>query len=116
VNQSAFSFNERPAPAGPVSLAIAALHRDPLAFKSVTEGWLMKNKPVWREFYRKTEALRLAGRQYFGAKGIYESMRYDTAVADAEITYKLNNSHVSGLARLCNVVSGTEYFSTREAA
>ena len=114
MNQSAFNFP--PEPVGPAGHAIAALRRDPLGFKAITGGWLLKNEHVWLEFYRKTEALRLAGRQHFGAKAIYEAMRYDTAIADAEITFKLNNSAVSGLARLYNVVTRTEYFATREAA
>jgi len=116
MNQAVFSFSPPPPPTDPGQRAIAALRLDPLGFKAVTSDWLNKNKHVWGDFYNKTEALRLSGRQHIGAKAIYESMRFDTAVADAEITFKLNNNHVSGLARLYNVVSGTDYFETRDAA
>jgi len=93
--------------------AIWVLMRDPLAFKSITPGWLLKNKPVWQEFHSRTEALRRVGRDHFGAKAIYEAMRYDSAINDSETTFKLNNNSVSGLARLYNAVSGVDYFETR---
>lgn len=116
MNQAAFSFSSSQRPADPASRAVDVLRQDPLAFKAITEGWLINNMHVWETFFHKTEALRLAGRQHFGAKAIYESMRYDTAIQDAEITFKLNNSSVSGLARLYNAVTKTEYFETREVA
>lgn len=101
-------------PAGPAERALEALRRDPCAFKGVTTGWLLKNKSVWLAFWDKTEALRRAGRSHYGAKAIAEIIRYETAVRNAEITFKLNNNHVSGLARLYNQVAGVEFFETRE--
>lgn len=113
MNQAALNLNHY-APVDPVHQAIAAVQRDPLAFKSVTEKWLMDNLHVWETFYHKTEALRERGRKNYGAKCIYESMRFESAIADSEITFKLNNIHVSGLARLYNTVTGGDYFETRE--
>lgn len=101
-------------PADPVGSALSLLRRNPLGYKEVTEGWLRKNQSVWRAFYQATERLRLAGRRY-GAKCIYEHLRYETAVRDAEITFKLDNTVVSGLARLYNDVIGEPYFETRQS-
>ena len=100
--------------ADPVTRAFDALRRDPLGFKAVTESWLSENRHVWRQFFEKTEALRRAGRHHYGAKAITEHMRYETAIRSAEITFKLNNNHVSGLARLYNAVTGSEFFETRD--
>lgn len=113
MNQAPLPFSP---PQDPVDRALVALRRDPLGFCKVTEGWLLKNKAVWRSFYEATERLRAAGRQHYGAKAIYEHLRYEAAVRDSEITFKLNNNHVSGLARLYNRVAGVDYFQTREAA
>jgi len=98
-----------------VSKAFSALYRNPMGFKSITQSWLSENWHVWLKFYDKTEALRRAGREHYGAKCIYESMRYESAVSDSENTFKLNNNVVSGLARLYNAVTGTDYFETRES-
>ncbi len=84
----------------------------PLSYCNVTGGWLLKNWHVWEAFYNATERLRLAGKRR-GAKCVYEFLRYETAVRDAEATFKINNNYVSGLARLYNDVSGTEFFKTR---
>lgn len=115
MNQAAFSFSP-PDPADPVTRALDAIQQDPLGFSFVTEGWLLKNKQVWVEFYHAAERIRQSGRQRYGAKAVTEWMRYETAIRDASIQFKINNNHVSGLARLYNQVSGVDYFETREAA
>lgn len=114
MNQPALNFHFPPEPTDPADRAIAVLRRDPLGFKSVTEGWLLKNRQVWIQFYQLTEGLRATGRQRLGAKCIYETMRYMTAVRDSESTFKINNNAVSGLSRLYNAVVGVDFFETRE--
>lgn len=116
MQQTALSFAASPPPRDPVTQALAALRRDPVGFSHVTEGWLLKNPQVWLEFYRAAERIRRSGRPRYGAKAITEWMRFETAVRDAGVQFKINNNHVSGLARLYNVVSGTDYFETRAAA
>ena len=105
--------NNHSVPAGYTTQAIAALKRDPLAFKSVTLSWFFRNTHVWETFATMATELRNRGCNH-GAKCIYETMRYNTAVTDADITFKLDNSYVSGLARLYNAVIGQDYFETRE--
>ena len=51
-----------------------------------------------------------------GAKAIYEFLRYETDAEDVEVTFKLNNSYVSGLARLYNAVTRSDYFEVRDTA
>ena len=101
-------------PSDPMQRALSCLRRDPLGFKSVTEGWLLANESVWLAFWNRTERLRATGRTHYGAKAIAEVVRYDTAIRDAEITFKLNNNYTSGLARLYNEVAGVDFFETRE--
>lgn len=115
MNQEAFNFSPLP-PANPYTRALAVLHADPLGFCLVTEGWLLKNKYIWLEFYNAAERIRLSGRQRYGAKAITEWMRFETAIRDASVIFKINNNHVSGLARLYNRVCGVDYFETRQAA
>ena len=114
MNQPALNLHFPPEPTDPAARAIAVLRRDPLGFKSVTEGWLQKNKQVWIQFYKLTEGLRATGRDHYGAKCIFETMRYMTDVSDSEATFKINNNVVSGLSRLYNAVAGVDFFETRE--
>jgi len=81
----------------------------------ITNGWLKKNPHVWIAFYNATERLRKAGRTVYGAKAVYEHLRYETAVQDNERTFRLNNNSVAGLARLYNAVSGIEFYQTRKS-
>ena len=96
-----------------VASALDALHRDPLGFCQVTEGWFLKNKQVWIEFYGAAELLRVMGRSHYGAKAVMEHLRFESAIHDSETQFKLNNNYASGLGRLYNVVSDTEFFKTR---
>ncbi|MBT8449612.1 MAG: hypothetical protein KJO69_07975 [Gammaproteobacteria bacterium] len=89
------------------------IRKDPLAFKSVTEEWLKQNSAVWERFYDLADKMRRTGRKRYGAKCILEVMRYETDARDAEKTFKLNNNYTSGLARLYNAVTGTDFFGTR---
>jgi len=112
MNQTQLNFSPPP-PANPYLRALAVLHADPLGFSFVTEGWLLKNRELWLEFYQASERIRLSGRQRYGAKAITEWMRFETALRDSSVVFKINNNHVSGLARLYNRVSGVDYFETR---
>ncbi len=99
----------------PEHWAKAALMNNSADYGSITQNWLNKNEQVWLAFYNATERLRLAGKRTYGAKAVFEHLRYETAVQDNECTFKLNNNCVSGLARLYNAVSGTEFYQTRKS-
>jgi len=101
-----------PPPTGPTAQALQILRSAPLDFKAITEGWLLNNVSVWTGFYHATNRLRMMGKRR-GAKCVYEFMRYETAIRGSDPTVKLNNTYVSGLARLFNAVTGTTYFEVR---
>lgn len=113
MNQTAFNFAAPPRPADPATRALETIRQDPLAFSFVTEGWLLKNIGVWLSFYHCAERMWNTGRSRYGAKCVFETMRYETDARDAETTFKINNNYVSGLARLYNAVKGFEFFETR---
>ncbi|KAA9133486.1 hypothetical protein F3N42_03805 [Marinihelvus fidelis] len=115
MNQVPLQF-ATPTEPGPAARAAIALQRDPAGFCRITERWLRENEHVWLAFYDAAEQLRAAGRSHYGAKGIMEVLRFNTALTDAEVTFKLNNNYTSGLARLYNTITQTDFFETRQAA
>lgn len=58
--------------------------------------------PVYREFARRALALHARGWRHFGAKAIFEALRYDTALGAGpeEAPYRLNNNLVSRYSRM----------------
>ncbi len=113
MNQPEFK-HVSPAPATAIIHTIATLQSRPLDFKCVTEGWLMKNLNLWDRFYHATERLRMAGRDRGSAKWVMENLRWNTSVKDSCSTFRLNNNVTSGLARLYNAVTNTEFFEVRQ--
>jgi len=64
-------------------------------------GWLFVNPHVWRAFAEKAvQARKYENRGRFGAKAIIEFLRWDTVVAEKDITFKINNNNAPDLARL----------------
>lgn len=57
---------------------------------------------VYREFARRALALHARGWRHFGAKAIFEALRYDTALGAGpeEAPYRLNNNLVSRYSRM----------------
>lgn len=63
--------------------------------------WLRHNPAVWAEFLRKvTQAHLQSHKQRFSARAIIEVIRWETAVRDNDITFKINNDYVADMARL----------------
>ena len=100
----------------PFDRALEIIRDRPLEFCHLTEGKLLDNRDAWEAFYEATERLRRAGRDFYGAKAVWEHLRYQSAVQDDDIVFKLNNNLVSGFARMYNAVSGIDFFETRRAA
>ena len=62
--------------------------------------WLPENLSVVREFLNITEKLHdEMGREHYGAQAVYEVMRYHKLQREGAGEFKLNNNHVSLLAR-----------------
>lgn len=62
--------------------------------------WLLRNQIVWHRF--ETEALRIwnRGRDHYSARTIGEVLRHESALADDDQAYKLNDHIWPDLARL----------------
>ena len=58
------------------------------------------NPHVLDLFIRFAREAKAAGRKRIGAKMIAERIRWETTVATLDADYKINNNHVSRLARL----------------
>lgn len=58
------------------------------------------NPHVFAAFVEAARALRRQGREHYGAKAIYEYMRYHMALPTAGEEWRLNNSYTSRYARL----------------
>ncbi len=80
--------------------------------------WLRKNAPVYSAFERMALEMAMSGRKHYGAKSIVEVLRYETDVRDSEVTFKLNNSYTSGMARLWMETYGErfpQFFQLRDS-
>lgn len=58
-----------------------------------------ENPQVYEGFVRYAKALKQAGREHYGAKGIMEKLRFETAIQGGD-DFKINNSYSSCYARL----------------
>lgn len=62
--------------------------------------WLRSNQHVYSAFKSYAFRMALTGRKRYSAKTITEKIRWDTDIADSEVTFKVNNNYTSGMARL----------------
>lgn len=63
--------------------------------------WLRKNPEIWQGFANKALAAHAGGHKHrFGAKAILEILRWESFLADADKTFKINNNRAPDLARL----------------
>lgn len=68
-------------------------------------GWIPLNSHIFSEFCRRAIMLKNTGRKHYGAKGIVESIRFDTCLRSRpDYDFKCNNNHTSYLARLAVLV------------
>lgn len=63
--------------------------------------YLRDNPAVWKAFARKARAAKkYKHRGRFGAKAILEVLRWESAVKEKDVTFKINNNFAPDLARL----------------
>lgn len=78
------------------------------------QAWDLLNPtfyPVFKGFARQ---LIVAGRQHFGAKMIFERIRWDVAIRTRGEEWKLNNNYPAFYARLFEADTGlTDHFEKR---
>lgn len=102
-----------------IKTAACFVEARPTEYREGFKEWLEGNPRLWFEFERRADMLWRRGRKHFGAKAIWESIRFDTAMAEEETDdskYRLNNSWTSSLARLylAHHPDRREFFETRE--
>jgi len=59
-----------------------------------------ENPHVYKEFERRALLLINKGRRHFGAKAIFEAMRFDWAATTTDEEFKLNNNYTAYYARM----------------
>lgn len=74
-----------------------------------------ENPQIWREFYYATVALLSKGVRHYGAKAIFEHLRYESTVSQGEGAWKLNNDWTALYARLWKIKHPAHgnFFETR---
>lgn len=90
----------------------------PRAFRSDFPEWLDENFHVYLEFERRADKLWRAGRRHYGARSIWETMRYDSAIGELAGEFKLNDHFPPCCARLWLMMHpGCDgFFETRAGA
>lgn len=102
--------------------AYAAMRRSDVLLAALTlerEGfaaWLALNYRLWQCFERNANAIWDRGRRHYSARTLWEVMRHETALAEVDPTFKLNNNHAPSMARLYLALYPERegFFETRE--
>lgn len=93
----------------------AVLFAQALGLSDSFREWLPKNWPIWFEFVRLADQMRLRGRAYYSARAVIHVLRWHRALKDpTETEYKINNNRSAEMARLYNAMIGKDFFRTRE--
>lgn len=61
--------------------------------------WCLENPHIVRRIAEMALDLRRAGRRHYGIKALFEVVRYETALREADTRLKLNNDYTARLAR-----------------
>ena len=79
--------------------ALCFVDAKPQLFRNDFRAWVDENWHVYEEFERR--AVRLGqGHRHIGAKSIWESIRFASAVRELSGEFKLNNTYTADCARL----------------
>ena len=70
---------------------------------------------VYKAFERKANMLWRKGRRHYGGKAIIEVMRYESAISDNGVQFKLNNNDTSTIVRVFQILNldKADMFETR---
>jgi hypothetical protein len=85
------------------------------SFRDGFQAWLVANTAVWHAFEREANRVWNRGRRHYSARTLIEYLRHNTALADDDIEFKLNNNSAPDLARLYHLVypGRADLFETR---
>ena len=62
--------------------------------------WICENFAIYAEFERDADRIRAMGRQHFGHRMIWERIRYETALHEANSEFKMNDHFTRSCALL----------------
>ena len=87
----------------------------PELFRDDFGEWLAGHFFIYQEFERRALRLWNAGRRRYGARSIWESMRYDSLIGELNGDFKLNDHRPPCLARLFMLMNPKcdSFFETR---
>ena len=88
----------------PQRTALLFVESRPELFRADFKGWLADNWHVYVEFEKRSVRLWRAGRRHYGARSIWETMRYDTMIGELSGDYKLNDHYPPDCARLLMLI------------
>lgn len=94
---------------------ITVVHANKGMFRSDFADWLVENGHVWRRFEAEADKVWERGRKHYSARTIIEVLRHESALADNDATYKLNDHATPDMARLYKLLhpSRADMFETR---
>ncbi len=80
--------------------ALAVVRDNPSKFEPKFASWLESNWRIFEEFERMSDLLRGKGIKHYGAKSIWETIRFHTTLSEVASKFKLNNNWHAPCARL----------------
>jgi hypothetical protein len=83
--------------------ALGVVEVNPNLFRADFREWLNENWHVWLEFRRRAMTLVDYSVKRYGARTIWETMRWDSTIGELSGKWKLNNNAAPDLGRLFNL-------------
>lgn len=108
---------QQPLNLGRTHTALTFVQTRPEMFSKDFAAWLTEHWFIYEEFERRTFQLWKRGRRHYGARSIWETMRYDSAIGELAGEWKLNDHRPPCLARLVMLMNHQlhGFFETRTA-
>lgn len=95
----------------------ALMFAQALGLSQSFRDWLPQNWPIWFEFVRLADKMRLTGRKVYSARAVLHVLRWERALRDhTQADFKINNNRSAEMARLYNALNGKPFFNTRDKA
>lgn len=97
--------------------ALTFVQTRPHAFRPDFGEWITEHWFIYEEFERRAFKLWKNGRRHYGARSIWETMRYDSAIGELTGEWKLNDHRPPCLSRLVMLMNPQMrgFFETRTA-
>lgn len=92
------------------------IYENPTEFHRDFDDWLRDNQGIFYQVARKARRMRATGRGHYGIATIWETIRWETDLKEADTTFKLNNNWKADVSLLLMLAYPTldKFFATRE--